>query len=139
MNLDSSDRIWALRESYFGISMPIPTGSVFEEGLIAVCLLASFVFFIEPLLPTRWSKQIRAVLNGPVCIVLDGLLSWLAYVLGIVPLISATGDWWGGRLVSLFGALLLLVLLVKILVKVIVELCKAWLRGAAVFRTVASR
>ena len=135
MNLDSSDRIWEWRETYFGISVPSLTSSVFEEGLIAACLLASFIFLIEPLLPTRWSKQLRAVLKGPPWIVFDGALSWLAYVLGILPIMSATADWWGGTLVSLFGAFLLLVLLVK----VIIDLCKAWLWGAAVFRTATSR
>ncbi len=117
-NLESSDGIWEWGESYFGIPVPTLTSSAIQEGFIAACLLASFIFFIEPLLPIRWSKQIRYVLTGPGWIMVDGTLSWFAYALGMLPIISATSDWWGGGLLFLLGALLLLAMPIKMIIDV---------------------
>ena len=120
-NLDSSDGIWEWRESYFGIPVPTLTSSAIQEGFIAACLLASFIFFIEPILPIRWSKQVRAVRKQAGWIIVDGTLSWFAYALGMLPIISANGDWWGGELVFLLGVLLLLAMSVK----TTIDVCRA--------------
>lgn len=120
-NLDSSDGIWEWGESYFGIPVPTLTSSAVQEGFIAACLLASFIFFIEPLLPSRWSKQIRDIFKGVGWIMVEGMLLWAAFALGMVPIISASSDWWGGGLLFLLGALLLL----AIPVKMTIDVCKA--------------
>ena len=126
-NLNSSDGIWEWGESYFGIPVPTLTSSAIQEGFIAACLLASFIFFIEPLLPTHWSKQIRDVLKGPGWIMVDGTLSWFAYALGMLPIISAISDWWGGGLVFLLGAHLLLAMPIK----TIIDVCRAYKDASA--------
>ena len=120
-NLNSSDGIWEWGESYFGIPVPTLTSSAIQEGCIAACLLASFIFFIEPLLPTGWSKKIRCFFKEASWILVEGMLSWFAYALGMLPIISASSDWWSGGLLSLLGALLLL----AIPVKIIIDMCKA--------------
>ena len=120
-NLNSSDGLWKWEESYFGIPIPTLTSFAFFEGCIVGCLLASVIFFIEPLLPTRWSKQIRDGLKGPGWIIADGALSWSAYALGVLPVISATSDWRGGELVLLLGALHLLAMLIK----TTIDVCRA--------------
>ena len=112
-DLDSSDGIWEWGESYFGMPVPTLTSSSVLEGFLAACLLASFIFFIEPLLPIRWSKQLHAVRKQANWIVVDGILSWFAYALGMLPIISANSDWWGGGLFFLLGAFLLLAMPVK--------------------------
>ena len=74
-NLDSSDGIWEWGESYLGIPVPVLTSAAVQEGFVAACLLASFISFVEPLLPSRWSKQFRAVRKEVYWIMLDGTLS----------------------------------------------------------------
>ena len=120
-NGDSSDGIWKWEESLFGIPVPTLTSSAIQEGFIAACLLASFFFFIEPLLTVRWSKRIHAVQKQASWIMVDGFLSWVAYMLGVLPIISANIGWWGGELAFLLGMLLLLAMPVK----TIVDVCKA--------------
>ena len=120
-NLNSSDGLWKWEESYFGIPIPTLTSFALFEGCIVGCLLASFIFFIEPLLPIRWSKQIRDGLKGPGWIIADGTLSWIAYALGVLPVISATSDWLGGELVFLLGTLHLLAMPIK----TTVDVCRA--------------
>lgn len=115
-NLGSSDGIWKWGESYFGIPVPTLTSSAVQEGFIAACLLASFIFFIEPLLPIHRSNQIRAIRKKAGWIMVDGILSWVAYMLGVLPIISANIDWWGGELVFLLGTLLLLAMPVKTII-----------------------
>ena len=134
-NLDSSDRIWEWGESYFGIPVPSLTASAVQEGFIAVCLLASLVFFIEPLLPACLRKQICAVRKIPAFTIVGGALSWAACTLGMLPIISATSDWWGGGLVFLWGLFLLLAMFVKW----IIEVCKALCQAARGCRTATSR
>ena len=120
-NLASSGDIWELWELYFGISVPTLTSSAFQEGFIAFCLLASFIFFVEPLLPIGWRGWFRAVRKNPGWIVLDGTLSSIAFALAMPPIISASRDWWGGELLFLLWMLLLLAMLVKM----IIDVCKA--------------
>ena len=120
-NLDSSDGIWEWGESYFGIPVPTLTSSGIKEVFVAACLLASFVFFIEPLLPPCWRKQIRAARKTPGWIMGDGALSWASFALGMLPIISASSDWWGGGLLFLLGVFLLL----AIPVKMAIDVCKA--------------
>lgn len=120
-NLDRSDGTWEWGESFFGIPVPTLTSSAIQEGFIAACMLAAFFFFIEPLLPIRWSKQTHAVRKEASWIMVDGFLSWVAYMLGVFPIISANIDWWGGELAFLLGTLLLLAMPVK----TIIDVCKA--------------
>lgn len=120
-NLDSSGGIWKWWGLYFGISLPTLTSWAFQEGFIAFCLLASFFFFIEPLLPSRWSGWFRTVRKNPGWIVLDGILSLAAFALGMLPIISASREWWGGGLLFLLWVLLSLAMLVKM----IIDACKA--------------
>ena len=102
-NLSRPDDMWEWGESLFGIPVPILTSAAVSEGFIGACLLASFIFLIEPLLPTRWSKQTRAVRKEANWIIVDGFLSWVAYALGMLPILSANSDWWGGGLAFLLG------------------------------------
>ena len=121
-NLESSGGIWEWRESFLGISVPTLTSSAIWEGSIAACLLASFIFFIEPLLPIRWSRQTIAARKHACLIVVDGILSWFALVLGVLPIFSASRDWWGGGLIFLLGVLLLLAMPVK----TAIDACRAY-------------
>ena len=121
-NLNGSDGIWEWGESYFGIPVPTLMSSPIQEGFIAACLLVSFIFLVEPLMSTRWSKRVRTVRKQASWILIDGILSWFAYALGMLPIISANSDWWGGRLVFLLGALLLL----AISFKITIDVCSAY-------------
>ena len=107
---------------HMGMGRIILRDSSSHPDFITACLLASFIFFIEPLLPIRWSKQIHAFRKEAGWIMVDGTLSWVAYALGMLPIISANSDWWGGGLVFLLGALLLLAMPVKTTIGV----CKAY-------------
>ena len=100
-NLSRPDDMWEWGESLFGIPVPTLTSAAVSEGFIGACLLASFIFLIEPLLPTRWSKQTRAVRKEANWIIVDGFLSWVAYALGMLPILSANSGLVGRR-VGLF-------------------------------------
>ena len=112
-NQGSPDGIWEWGDSLFGIPVPTLTSTGLSEGLVGACLLASFIFLIEPLLPTSWSNQTRAARKEANWIMIDGILSLAAYALGMLPILSSNSDWWGGELVLALGMLLFFAMPIK--------------------------
>ena len=87
MNLDSSDRIWEWRETISGFQSPPCTSSCSRKDRSPPACwrvhLPHRAAAADPL-----EQATRAVLKGP-----TEPLSWLAYVLGILPIMTATADW----------------------------------------------
>ena len=131
MEFDSSVRIWDWR-AHIGISVPGLTESAVQGGFIAVCLLASIIF-IEPWLPTCLRQQLCFARKIPPFTIVGGALSLAACAFGMLPIILASIDWWGGGLFALWGLLLLLALLVRWLI----EVCNALWQAARFCLTAA--